>query len=202
MTRIILTRHGHVEGIDPPRYRGRDDLPLTERGRRQAERLGKALSRRGGIDRIFTSPLSRCVDTGRIVADQLARDSTILPGLTDLDYGDWTGRLHADVKAGEPERYALWWTAPHLMRPPGGESLQELCARIADVIREVIGRSETVLLVGHNSSNRAALLTLMDLPLSAYWRLEQSPCSITEIDVRLPDVTVHCINETGHLTEA
>jgi phosphoserine phosphatase len=50
--------------------------------------------------------------------------------------------------------------------------------------------------------NRALLLQLLDLPLSAYWRFEQSPCCLNEIDVEHGKVYVRRINETRHLEEA
>ena len=50
--------------------------------------------------------------------------------------------------------------------------------------------------------NRALLLQLLDLPLSAYWRFEQSPCCLNEIDVEGGKVCIRRINETRHLGEA
>ncbi len=44
MPRILLTRHGHVEGISPERFRGRSDLSLTEKGVAQALALGARIS--------------------------------------------------------------------------------------------------------------------------------------------------------------
>ena len=71
---------------------------------------------------------------------------------------------------------------PQLMRFPGGESLQDLVARAADALRFVLARheasSDTVVLVGHDSVNRALLLQLLDQPLPAYWRVAQQPCAI------------------------
>jgi hypothetical protein len=61
------------------------------------------------------------------------------------------------------------------VRFPDGESPQDLAARTADALRLVLARhgNDTIVLVGHDSVNRALLLQLMDLPLSAYWRIRQ-----------------------------
>jgi broad specificity phosphatase PhoE len=61
------------------------------------------------------------------------------------------------------------------MRFPEGESLHELVARGADALRLVVKHhsDDTMVLVGHDSVNRAMLLQLLDQPLSAYWRLAQ-----------------------------
>ena len=60
--------------------------------------------------------------------------------------------------------------------------------------------TDTVVLVGHDSVNRALLLQLLDQPLSAYWRLSQDPCTLNEIEVfAAGDVRIGCINDTSHL---
>lgn len=194
MTRIILTRHGHVDGIHPPRFRGRLDLPLTALGREQAGLLADHLATHGKPDAIYSSPLSRCVDTAAIIARRCGVRPEILSALLDFDYGEWTGKTHDEVKAADPMRYAQWWSRPQLVRPPQGEALQDIVARTADAVRSVLEqhRDETVVLVGHDSTNRAMLLTLLDQPLSAFWRFEQSPCAVTEIDIT--DNTVHVLS--------
>ncbi|AWC25226.1 Phosphoserine phosphatase 1 [Aminobacter sp. MSH1] len=203
MTHILLTRHGHVEGITPPRFRGRHDLPLTAAGREQARRLGAFLASRPKLDAIYTSPLSRAVDTGVAVAVATNVKATALTELADIDYGDWTGKMHEEVERSDPQRYARWWIQPHLVRPPNGDSLQDLVARTAEAVREIITRHPDgrVVLVGHDSTNRALLLTLLDLPLSAFWRFEQSPCNLTDIEVTSRGIRVHSINETLHLQD-
>ena len=61
--------------------------------------------------------------------------------------------------------------------------------------------NDTIAIVGHDSVNRALLLELIGLPLSAYWRFEQSPCCLNEIDVESGKVYVRRINETQHLQD-
>ena len=87
------------------------------------------------------------------------------------------------------------------MRFPGGESLQDLVARTADGLREVLRRHPTgdVYLVGHDSVNRALLLQLLDQPLSAYWKLMQSHCAINEIEVSAEKIQIRRVNDTAHL---
>jgi probable phosphoglycerate mutase len=97
--------------------------------------------------------------------------------------------------------FAAWFARAHLVRFPNGESLQDLVARTANALRMVLAHhpDETIVLVGHDSVNRALLLELLDQPLSAYWRVAQDPCCINEIDVTAGSVRVRRINETQHL---
>src|SRR5436190_10245607 len=129
MTRLLLTRHGHVEGIKPARFRGRAELALTPTGLAQAEAVAKRIARQWKPVAIYTSGLQRCVVTGARIGAAAGAPASVIDGLMDLDYGSWQMRTHGEVEAEAPDAFWLWHTAPHLVRFPGGESLQDLVAR-------------------------------------------------------------------------
>lgn len=179
-TRIVVVRHGHVQGIDPPRFRGQTDLPLTLRGVQQAEKTRDLIAASPGPAAVYASPLSRCVTTAEIIASPWSLAVTPMPSFIDIDYGDWQGRLHEDVQQADPEGFARWFTAPHLAVIPGGETLFGLAARVAVTMRTILAehRGGTVVLVGHDTVNRVMLLLALDLPLSRFWHLRQDPCAV------------------------
>ncbi|MFZ1078858.1 MAG: histidine phosphatase family protein [Methylovirgula sp.] len=199
--KLILTRHGHVDGIDPERFRGRTDLPLTELGRGQVKAVAARIAALWTPAAIYTSPMSRCVATGDAIAQACGVERRILDDLNDLDYGLWQWETYEAVSRAWPEQFAAWKSTPHLIRFPDGDSLQDLVARTANAVRFVLSRhaAETVVLVGHDSVNRALLLQLLDQPLSAYWRLTQAPCTLNEIDIVEGVIRVQRINDTSHL---
>jgi len=201
MTRILLVRHGHVEGISPERFRGRADMPLSPLGERQALATAARIAAAWRPDRILTSPMSRAVATGAAIAAATGAPAETTPALHDIDYGQWQWKTHEEVREAWPAMFRLWFDEPQLVRFPGGEALQDLVARTGDALRLVVeaGPEETVVLVGHDSVNRALLMQLIDQPLSAYWKLALSPCGITEIDVADGRVRVLRVNETAHL---
>ena len=204
MTKILLTRHGHVDGIRPARFRGRAELPLTDHGLAQAAALARRIAQHWKPAAVYTSSLQRCVVTGAKIAAACGIAASVHEGLGDIDYGAWQMRTHEEVSAETPEAYRLWREKPHLVRFPGGESLQDVVARTADALRLVLAQhaTDTVVLVGHDSVNRALLLQLLDQPLSAYWRLSQDPCTLNELEVfAAGDVRVDRINDTSHLDE-
>ncbi len=204
MTKIVLTRHGDVVGIRPKRFRGRAQLALTELGERQAEALAKRVADAWQPAAIYTSPLHRCVTTGDRIAKACSVASSPLDSLMDLDYGQWQMRVQDEIKAEQPELFNLWHTAPHLVRFPGGESLQDLVARTSDALRAVLQGHprQTVVLVGHDSVNRALLLQLLDQPLSAYGKIVQDPCCLNEIDVEGAHIEVHRVNDMSGIPQA
>jgi phosphoserine phosphatase len=201
LTKIILVRHGHVEGIHPPRFRGREDLPLTERGKAEALAVARRISERWRPACVYTSPLSRCVLTGAAIASACKVQSQSIEELNDIDYGSWKMKTFAEMQATQGELYASWFATPHLVRFPGGDSLQELASRAADALRIALERhpNQTVVMVAHDAVNRALLVQLADLPLSSYWRLVQEPCCINEIDIAANRIQVRSINDTSHL---
>jgi phosphoserine phosphatase len=202
VVRIILTRHGHVDGIAPPRFRGRTDVPLTALGVAQANAAARRIAAISRPTTIYTSPMSRCITTGEAIVKACSAPSQVLDQLNDLDYGLWQWKTHDEIRTAFAEQYETWHTAPELFRFPHGESLQDLVARAADALRTILQghRDETVVLVGHESVNRALLTQVLDQPLSAYWRIVVEPGGITEIEVDGNIARVLRVNETGHLS--
>jgi probable phosphoglycerate mutase len=201
MTKILLTRHGHVEGIKPERFRGREPLELTARGREEAAAVAARIAGAWRPVKIYTSPMGRCVATGAAVAEASGVTAEICADLNDIDYGAWQFKTFDAAKAFDPALFATWFAAPHLVRFPNGESLQDLAARAANVLRFVLEkhRDDTIVLVGHDSVNRVLLLQCLDLPLSVYWRIDQKPCCLNEIDLAGGQICIVRVNETHHL---
>jgi phosphoserine phosphatase len=201
MTKIILVRHGHVEGISPERFRGRAELELTTEGRRQAKATARRIRASWIPVALYASPLSRCLTTAEAIGRLFDLTPTPIAGLMDIDYGEWQGLTPDEVARKWPETLDTWQRAPHWAAIPGGESLQDVLTRAVAALREVIGRhaGDTVVLVGHDSVNRVILLHALDLPLSRYRRLGQDPCAINEIDFSAGEFTVRSVNGTYHL---
>ena len=138
--RIVLARHGETAWSAAGRHTGRTDIPLTDVGRDQARRLGRALARRT-FAHVLVSPLSRALETARLAGfgDVLTTDDD----LREWDYGIYEGRTRLEIAAEEPG----WtvWTRP--IR--GGESLAELGARADRVVEKLVGLRGDVLVVAH-----------------------------------------------------
>lgn len=203
MTKIILARHGHVEGITPERFRGRLDLLLTATGRQQAEATAKRIASVWRPAAIYTSPMSRCVATGVAIGAPFGLEVQSDARLNDIDYGEWQGLTLEDVKLRWPSDVETWYRAPHLASIPGGETLQGLLARVVCMLHEMLRRypNDAVVLVGHDSVNRVILLHALELPLSRFWYLTQDPCALSELDFLNGAFTIRAVNETWHLND-
>ena len=120
-----LVRHGETAWSVSGQHTGLTDLPLTERGRANAARLGvrlKALS----LANAFTSPLQRAVQTCEIAGFKEQAETD--PDLVEWNYGKYEGRTTAEIRAERPD-----W---QLFRDgcPGGESPAQICARADRVV--------------------------------------------------------------------
>ena len=201
MTKLILVRHGHVEGISPERFRGRAELPLTDAGRREAEATAKCIAANWHPAAIYTSPMGRCIETGAAIGKAVGVTPSVMLRLNDIDYGDWQGLTRDEAYARWPAEIDLWYAHPDWAAIPNGENLQQVLARAVSALRDIVRRhaDDTVVLVAHDSVNRVLLLHALELPLSRYWRIKQSPCCINELDVGTEGFVIHSINRTGHL---
>ena len=215
-----------IAGIDLrtlQRWKAHEGLTAGD-GRPQAARPepSHALSEveRAELVRVANEPRFAAVPPARIVpmlADDgvyLASESTFSRVLRDEGQAAHRGRAkqpravrppqwktHEEVRAHSCELFDRWLSAPERVRFPGGESLQDLFGRTADALRQLIDDHllETIVLVGHDSVNRAVLLQVLQQSPSTYWRLVQSPCGISEIDIDHQRTRVVRMNETAHV---
>ena len=109
MTKILLIRHGHVEGIMPARFRGRQPLELTAQGRAEAVAVAKRIASRWQPRTIYSSPMARCVKTAEAVAEVNGIAVQICDDLNDIDYGDWQFKPYENAKADDPALFAAWF---------------------------------------------------------------------------------------------
>ncbi len=200
-TRVLLIRHGDVEGLAPARFRGRRDVPLSALGERHVEAAAQRVARDWRIDALYASPLQRCLATAGRIAQATGVEPRPLEGLLDIDYGDWTWRTHQEVAREQPEAWRVWHETPDEMRFPGGESLADMAERAADALRTV---SETatngcIALVTHDAVVRALVIQSVGLSLRLYHRLTVAPASISELELVHPAPVVVRLSDTGHI---
>jgi len=179
MTEIILVRHGETKWNVQEVFRGRIDIELNQTGIRQAELLAEYLSRRQ-LDAIFSSPLQRAVRTAELIAGYHKLDVEIVAQLIDMDFGEWQGLPHQEVKDRYKEIYAEWVGHPDKVRMPSGESLDDVRQRVEKLVDDVVAKYEgTVVLVSHRVVNKVLICALLGLDNSHFWQIRQDTCGIS-----------------------
>ena len=204
ITRLYLVRHGATALSAEDRFSGDGGVELSEEGRWQAERLGERL-RREGLSAVYSSPLSRTLETARIIARSCATSIETRDGLREISHGRWEGLTRHDVADRFAEEYASWEEDPFTFAPEGGESGVAVLARVLPVIREIVTRhvGERVLVVSHKATIRLALSSLLGFDARGYRdRLDQAPASLNVLDFRDPvRARLMLFNDTSHYAQ-
>lgn len=189
---LVLVRHGETAWSREQRHTGRTDVPLTERGRRQGERLRAVLAGRSWAA-VRTSPLSRAAQTAQLA---LGYDPPSDPRLMEWDYGQVEGRTTEDWRASHPG-WVLWRDGC-----PEGESADQVGARADAVLAGVAAELEAgdVLLVAHGHLLRVLTARRLGLGASAGRLFVLDPATVSVLGAEhgepamrswnLPPVTV------------
>ncbi len=183
--RLLLVRHGEAHGNQRGAFLGRDDAPLTERGREQV----LTLRRRWGdiaIDRAYASPLRRARET----AELLLADRTIEPAidgrLVEQDYGSWDGLTFPEAKRHFPQDFNLWRRGDPRVAPTGGEPLLDVAERMGLFFKDLedaAPQGAALLLVGHAGALQTLLCRMFGVTLRNLWPFRLQPASLTEIEL-------------------
>ncbi len=202
MTRFYLIRHGETEWNRELVFRGRADIPLSEHGRQQAARLAEALAGEP-LAAVYSSPLSRAVETAKPVAARLGREVRESEALLDMDFGEWEGRAVAEVEARWPEAFRQWADRPGEFTPPGGEGLRAIRDRSKTGLEKWTAQhpEETIALVTHRVVCKVMLLEALGLDNSAFWRIQQDVCCLNLFAAQDGKYVIYRVNDTCHLRE-
>lgn len=187
---LIIVRHGQTAANASGELLGRRDPGLDTVGREQAAAIGKALGR---VDRVISSPLARCRETAAAIADAVEVDERFI----ELDYGELEGTPVAAV----PARTWKAWRADTAWRPPAGESLDDLAARVWPALDELIADAgdHDIVVVSHVSPIKAAIAWSLGVGIETQWRCFVGQASISRIAARGRVPALHSFNEVHHL---
>jgi broad specificity phosphatase PhoE len=189
---IYLARHGETAWSLSGQHTGRTDLPLTERGERNARALGQRL-RRLAFVKVFTSPLQRAVRTCELAG--FGAVAEIDPDLVEWDYGQYEGRRTAEIHAERPD-----W---QLFRDgcPGGESADQIGARADRVVGRLRAIKGEVLVFssGHFLRVFAARWLGLDASAGRYLLLSTASLSAVGYEHNLTEPAIRLWNETRHV---
>ena len=150
-TRILAIRHGETAWNVDTRIQGHLDIPLNANGIAQAQRLARAWLAHEPIHAIFSSDLSRALQTARIVADATGAPLSVNAGLRERCFGDLQGHTFAEFSAAAPQQAERWRRRdPDWVPPGGGESLLSFRERVTQTVQ---------VLAAQNAGKTLALFT-------------------------------------------
>jgi broad specificity phosphatase PhoE len=142
--RVVLVRHGETEWALQGRHTGRTDVPLSDRGRRQAAVLAppvRSLLQGRRLAKVLVSPLHRAVETCRLAG--FGDVAEVRDDLAEWDYGKYEGRTTPEILAERPG-WTLWGDGVL-----GGEMVEDVGGRVDRVIAEIRATPGDVVLFAH-----------------------------------------------------
>ena len=198
--RLLLLRHGETGWNRERRYQGWTDTPLSAEGLVQAEAAARELKEHA-FAAVYASPLQRARDTAAAIAALHGLEVETDPAFKELGFGQWEGLTLDEARAGFPSVYDGWAKTPHLISPPGGESLAQARERVlAGLERLRAGHpDEIVCLVAHGIPVRILILEALGLGLERIWSLHSAPTGISELEFRDDWTALHRMNTLVHL---
>jgi broad specificity phosphatase PhoE len=191
---VYLARHGETAWSVSGQHTGLTDLPLTQRGERNARQLGERL--RGlAFAKVFTSPLQRAVRTCELAGFRAVAE---LEGdLLEWNYGRYEGRRTDEIRAERPD-----W---QLFRDgcPGGESPAQVASRADRVVSRVRAIQGAVLLFSSGHILRMLAVRWLGLEPSNGGRFLLSTASLSALGYEhdLSQPAIRLWNETRHVSE-
>lgn len=176
---IYIIRHGQTEKNKANLLQGRSEHPLNETGIRQAQEAGEWFAEHGIIfDAVYSSPLERAKDTGRIAA---GKGSNFWPHiderLIEMEYGPYEG---VDLRTPPPEIIEFFSDFVHNPAPEGMEQLPEVTARVGAFLEEIRERAEAeeILVSTHAIAMKGALEYLSPDSGGSYWAKHIANCEV------------------------
>jgi broad specificity phosphatase PhoE len=186
VTKLILLRHGAVEGLTRRIVRGQLDEPLSPSGAHESGVLAEWIERTlEPADAVFASDLERSRVLGLDVAARAGRVLVVDARLREQHMGAWEGRSWADITAAEPNAVTAYWNDYYRARPTGGESFADLEQRVlawwSDALRAHAGR--TIVVATHIGVIRALACRLLGIPGDQALRFAPATGSFTAFSI-------------------
>jgi broad specificity phosphatase PhoE len=199
--RIFLIRHGETEFNRLGIFRGRYEVDLNERGRRQAGEIGGAL-REEGMTFLLSGPLVRATETAGIIAGILGTEYRIDEAFNNIDLGSWQGVPKKDVQRDYPDLWERWQTEPESLRIPGGETVTEVRERAFRRLEELVREEKRDFgIVTHRSVLKGLAAAALNVPRPWFWKFYMDNAAYSVFEHGDSGFCLTSWNSNSHLTE-
>jgi broad specificity phosphatase PhoE len=200
VTQVIVIRHGQTQWNRDEKFRGRVEVDLDELGIKQAEATAERVTE-FPVAAVYCSPLKRASSTASIIARKLKLEAQPLPAIIDIDFGKWQGLSPKEVAQKYSSDFDLWLHRPHLLKFPGGESLEEVRQRAATAVDGLVNQypDKTIVLVTHRVVTQILILHFLKVDNSRFWQIVQDVCCLNIFEVKDGMSYARLLNDTCHL---
>jgi len=163
MKSFALIRHASTIWNIEKKIQGREDLPLSQLGKQQAEKWAVIL-KPVSFDMILSSPLIRTQQTAGIIAEKTGLNIELEDDLREQDFGDWEGKTITDLRAQFPGTVEAQEKRGWDFCPSNGESRRRVLERVEGALnRAAEKKGARCLVVTHNSVMKCLIYNALEL---------------------------------------
>ncbi|MGH7961555.1 MAG: histidine phosphatase family protein [Candidatus Binatia bacterium] len=200
---LLLVRHGETVWNQENRWQGQEDVPLSEAGREQAQRLAlRLLAEKRPVRAIYASNLVRAFHTAEILGAALGVTPAPELGWREMNIGAWSGLTTAEVITHHAVEWERLRAGEDLPRG-GGETFAQFQGRILQAVQHMVKRhaGEQVMVVTHGGAVRAFLLHCQGLGVSQFRQVAKiGNTGLSEVTLTADGrAVVHSVNDITHL---
>jgi len=176
--KLFFVRHGEIPANIHKIYAGRSSERLTDKGRKQANDIGRTLAQKD-IEAVFHSPLLRTTETAAIISQHMVCEPIADNSFIELKMGPWEGLAEHEIASRYPDEWKRWNSQPAELSLKGRETLRQLQQRVVAGVRAIIVNNpslKTILVVTHVAVIRVIILSVENRNLNQYKQIPVPNC--------------------------
>jgi len=204
MLEIYFVRHGETEWNLKGMLQGKQNSPLTEKGRAQAAKLGEAL-KDVEFDGLYSSPMGRASLTAEIIRGEREQALFTIPALREMSFGEMEGLSKKEFQKLHPEQYKNLWEDALIYDPSAfkGETFKEVDERVMEGLDHLVKSHPNggrILVVSHGMTLKNIFMHVWGHGLDKYWD-DPVPenTSLTRVSYRDGVYKMEDFSNTSHL---
>lgn len=201
-TRITLVRHAETKANQKRAFSGRKEVPVSDYGYQQIYDLTKSLKDRDYVA-IYSSPMTRAVETVKSVAQHLKKEVEIDQDLLELSYGKLEGTPRNEIKDKFPEVWDFFLKYDYFKGVEGQEEIEDGAKRLHDCLVRLsnLHPGEEILVASHGMVIRAFFCLIQNIPWTEFMtteRIRNTAVNELEYDLDTGKFTILVYNNTDH----
>lgn len=203
-TEVFMVRHGQTDSNFAGLFHGFTDVPLNQRGLKQAALVAARIAQIEELRSLHSSPLQRALATARAISDGIGLKPRLHPGLAEMNFGDAEGLRLNEMMERYPELSARFENIDdHDVGFPSGETRREFHARVRTTLDRIVTdhAGERLLIVAHGGVIGSAVSQILGENPNDWRRYSVDNCSVTHIELATTGAVAHLVGDVVHLEQ-
>jgi broad specificity phosphatase PhoE len=203
-TEVFMVRHGQTDSNAAGLFHGATDIPLNNKGLRQALMVADRMRQIDDVRSLHSSPLQRALVTAQAISRGTGLQPRLHVGLAEMNFGHAEGLRLAEMAQRYPELARRFEDfSDHDVRFPAGESRREFHERVRKTLDRIITEhaGERLLIVAHGGVIGSAVAQILGDNPNDWRKYSVENCSVTHIELATSGPVAHLVGDVVHLEQ-